>query len=410
MVRKFRLLMFIQAFVFCGLFLCDNRGPQRDLFSRDTTTFFTDYYVPRSWLDSENCFKDAENPCNYPPVGFAFLRPFPQGKEGAVVFMAVSSFLFLLCLTVFAKSAGMSWRSSVLTTASLVPSWIFVRTIERGNTIFVAAALICVFLTLFDCHSRWKRALAAISLGVAAAMKIAPAFIGCLYLVEPLENDGGRRRLDWLDMGICGLSAVVFFIGPFWILGNGFSDVLNWLGNAGDSSVGFPSTWGLSGIYVHASGVLTNALPSLTLAGCRAATWIIGLILFALFVVLCGLKKTMMRSDKMFFVVALMLILSPNSQFYMGIILFPALILWLHETEITVEITASRRTMDWLQMFLWLAMLTLVQIPVGGKPITIFLTFASFYSLIAIKFCESSQRSNSAARDSQRQWARRAAT
>lgn len=405
MMRKFWILMFVQALVFCGLFLCDSQGSQRDLFSRDAKTYFTDYYVPRAWLDSENCFKDAENPCNYPPAGFAFLRPFPLSKEGAIAFMTVSSFLFLLCLTVFAKSAGLSWRSSVLTVSSLVPSWIFVRTIERGNTIFIAAALICIFLAFFDSRSRWKRVLAAISLGAAAAMKIAPTFIGCLYLVAPLENDGGRRRLDWLDMGICGLSAAVFFIVPFWVLGNGFSDVLNWLGNAGDSSVGFPSTWGLSGMYVYASGVLAKVFPTLTLSGCRTATWIIGLILFALFAVLCGLRKTMRRSDKIFFVVALMLILSPNSQFYMGIILFPSLILWLYEAELS----ANYRGLDWVQMFLWLAMLTLVQIPVGGKPITIFLTFASFYSLIAIKFCESSQRSNSAARDSQFQRARSAA-
>lgn len=207
-------------------------------------------------------------------------------------------------------------------------------------------------------------------------------------------------------MCICGLSAVVFFIVPFWVLGNGFSDVLNWLGNAGDSSVGFPSTWGLSGMYVYASGVLAKVFPTLTLSGCQTATWIIGLMLFALFAVLCALKKTMRRSDKMFFVVALMLILSPNSQFYMGIILFPSLILWLRETEKTADCRGS----DWVQLFLWLVMLTLVQIPVAGKPITIFLTFVSFYSLIAIKFCESSQLSNSVARDSQAQRARSAAT
>lgn len=380
-VRCFVVVMFFQALLFGGLLTISPEGSQRELFSRDDKTFFTDYYVPRGWLTFESWFDDKENPCNYLPFGFEFLRPFSPDRNGAIIFLALSSVLYLVCLFAFARSVGYRRRTAICIVGAIVPSWIFLRTLERGNTIFVAASLTCLFFAWFDSSNKWKRGLAALALGAASAMKIAPAFLGCLYFVEPLRDVSRSRRLDWVSMFVCGISAVIFFLAPFFWAGDGLSDIRTWFGNAGASAVGFPSTWGLSGIYVYASGVLSNACPWLTEGACRSLTFVLGGVLLLVFALMVWLRKPFTRSDKLFMVVALMLILSPNSQFYMGLLLFPSLFLWLHE----IDAQTCRSGVDYVQLFLWGLMLMVVQIPVGGKSITVFITFVAFWSLIAIK-------------------------
>lgn len=204
MRKSFIVLMLTLAIVWCGLFVASPNGSQRELFSRDVKTFFTDYYVPRGWLKFESWFDDKENPCNYPPFGFEFLRLFSPDRNGAIIFLALSSVLYLVCLFAFARSVGYRRRTAICIVGAIVPSWIFLRTLERGNTIFVAASLTCLFFAWFDSSNKWKRGLAALALGAASAMKIAPSFLGCLYFVEPLRDVSRRRRLDCAGVGWTG--------------------------------------------------------------------------------------------------------------------------------------------------------------------------------------------------------------
>lgn len=387
MTKLFSLLLLCGIFVWAILFMASSKSDQRLIFSPDRNTYFTDYLLPRSYLRPfGEMYGRAPNIWTRGCAGFMpaleVRRPFSPGREGGVAFMAISAVLFIFSLACLIKAFG-SLRDiwGVALILSLCGSWIFLRTIERGNSIFVASACSFVFLSLFDSSSRQKRILAAIALGLSVALKISPVFLGFLYFIEPFRAGSWWKRFDWPSVILSGIVASLFLLIPFAWGGEFLANFACWHANVAKEAGVHPSTWGLHGIANYASGFVSHFMPWVTIDACKKLTLIIGLGLTCCLVGFSFLRRSSTKSDRLFLLTAVMLILCLNSQFYLGLMLFPSLIFWLKE----VDERGNPTRLEYAQLVLWVLMLMPVQIVIAGRTTTMFITFIAFWLLIAIR-------------------------
>ena len=77
--------------------------------------------------------------------------------------------------------------------------------ISTGNYIFLSVLCCVLYIYGYDSDNKWIRYLSYISLGVAAGLKITPAFLAVLTL----------KRKGWLELGKCVAIVTVLLIGPF---------------------------------------------------------------------------------------------------------------------------------------------------------------------------------------------------
>ena len=89
-------------------------------------------------------------------------------------------------------------------------------TLLRGNPSGWAFAFVCVFLFWYRSESRAKRIVAALSLGAATALKIAPCLFGVLCLSEIASSP---RRIPWQEIAVAALSAILLTFVPFLFFG-----------------------------------------------------------------------------------------------------------------------------------------------------------------------------------------------
>ena len=357
------------------------------IFSDAAETYFMDYLNPREFV-----VPIGEMYCPAPNVwtrgnasplpALEILRPFRADRDGAIEFMACSALFFCgMLFLFFLTKVKMRLFVAVLMLAALGSSWIFMRTIERGNCVFVAAGLCLLFFSWFD--SKWLslRILAAVALGVATSIKISPAFLGLLYFAAPVRSNQGVRNYDWLSMFVSGFVAALLLFLPFFWGGDFCGDFSAWMANVNREASSHMSTWGLHGIVCYGSGAVSRFAPWIDVGVCKWMTVSLGLLLLAVFSGMMIVRDVATASDKLFFAVAVMLVLCTNSMFYLGVLLFPALALWLK--EIDEERRAS--PFEFIQLVLWLLMLMPLQVVVDGKSATMFITFFSFWSLIVLK-------------------------
>ena len=149
----------------------------------------------------------------YPLFGILPLTPFPATRAGAYAWSAFAGVVFLASLCLIAGS----WWPLVLGL-----SMPFLFNVERGNTTWLSAAFLGLFIAWWDDEKEWKRMAAAACLAVAGAMKVMPFAIGAIYFT----------KWRWRPVLFCGFLSAVFVFVPWMFMSDGLAEFSAMIRNA----------------------------------------------------------------------------------------------------------------------------------------------------------------------------------
>jgi len=231
----------------------------------------------------------------------------------------VVSIFALQLLGVFLLVRGLPGLWARLAAAvAIIMSPACVCTLLRGNPSGWAFAFVCVFLFWYRSESRAKRIVAALSLGAATALKIAPCLFGVLYLSEIASSP---RRIPWQEIAVSALSAVLLTFVPFLFFG-GMGAVPHWISNASANaefySVDNP-LWGFAALANNMIDSIETSLPRIGRFAWATRALAVVLVAAAVF------ART--RYRRLLFVGAAMAFLTHHD--YGGAYLMPAFVAWL---------------------------------------------------------------------------------
>jgi hypothetical protein len=155
----------------------------------------------------------------YPPFAYMLLIPYSlysdavnldpfsmrgtqMGMMSLLLFIGISSLFFALLLYRYTEGPGFV-KASVL--VSLFSSGIFLFSLERANTVILAAAFLTAFVFLYESDSKVLREISYIALACSAGLKIIPAVFGILLIKD-------KRRFASIRPGVYG---GLIFLLPF---------------------------------------------------------------------------------------------------------------------------------------------------------------------------------------------------
>lgn len=229
----------------------DPSGLQGNIFFKKGETWFSDFNLIQKYLLEADYYRPADGDwyaSNYTALPRLIFAAFPNSVGGGWCFILLSSFLYLASLWVFAGARGLPrW----LTVFAGVGTNVFFFTVERCNSIMMAAAAVALFLAWFDSPSRGKRTVAAAMLAFAGVSKVSPALLGILYF----------RKMQWREIFLCAAFAVLLFFPPFFLPGYGGADgMCQWFVNSkANAEFYLPfGSFGLSPFLSFSSKVLTR--------------------------------------------------------------------------------------------------------------------------------------------------------
>ena len=233
---------------------------------------------------------------------------------------------------------------------AIIMSPMCICTMLRGNPSGWAFAFVCVFLFWYRSESRAKRMVAALSLGAATALKIAPCLFGVLYLAEITLTP---RRIPWPEVVVSTASAVSLTFLPFLFFG-GFAAIPQWVSNAGANAEFYSVDNPLWGFAALANNIIDSKV--LVLPGIWRFAWATRALAFVLVAV-----AVFVRTDyrRLLFIGAAMAFLTHHD--YGGAYLMPAFVAWL----CGVGDSCRRRSgvLLLLEAVGWFFIMTPVQIP-----------------------------------------------
>ena len=169
----------------------------------------------------------------YSPLCFLLLRPFANlvdidsyirnenfldmyQEPLFLTFLIGWMFLILMITAAFLrkKLPGKGWQKDIAVLA-LMFNQPLVFTVERGNLLLLTVLFSIVFLFYYKDENAVKKEIALISLGLAFALKLSPAILGCLLLWNRQYKESFRAALYGL----------ILLFGPFLLLENGFANI-----------------------------------------------------------------------------------------------------------------------------------------------------------------------------------------
>ena len=100
-------------------------------------------------------------------------------------------------------------KAKIMTGFALILCGPMIFSVERGNQIILATLMVMVFLLNYDSRDKKKRILASLCLAVAASLKIMPAILGILLVID-------KKR--WRDAFRTVLFGLLVFLVPFFFL------------------------------------------------------------------------------------------------------------------------------------------------------------------------------------------------
>jgi len=233
-------------FISCVLFLFfaigifkNPYGPQRLIFFHGMMDFFADFFNVLHYIaDRDPYFGPGGGAVTYFPLTYLILYPFSQldnfgtmslpeawnsriGLMSVFLFTVFSVFLLLTALNQIAKK----YLVSPLLLISLVLSYIFFVSVERGNIVILSAACIGFFICYYDSKNKYKRMLAVISLALAATLKVYPVLFGFLYF----------EKKQYREILLSAIITLVLVFLPFLFLKRGFENIPQQIRNMGYS-------------------------------------------------------------------------------------------------------------------------------------------------------------------------------
>jgi hypothetical protein len=219
-------------FVLFSIALFQNSmGNQRNIFFAGLNDFFADFFNILRYIAERDPYFNTINGYGekiWFPLAYLILYPFSQldnfdamtleqtwaskiGIMSVFWFTAVSVFLFFLSLNKIRKRYAIPFYVFI----GLCFSYIFVFSIERGNTIILSAAFVSIYLSYYDVDDKGKRMLAAICLALAAVFKIYPVLFGFLYF----------EKKQYRDIFFSAIVTLLLVFIPFVFFKRGFSNI-----------------------------------------------------------------------------------------------------------------------------------------------------------------------------------------
>ena len=291
----------------------------------------------------------------YPLFGILPLKPFPATRLGGYMWTSLAGIVLLAFLCLIAKS----WWPLVLGL-----SMPFIFNFERGNTTWLSAAFLGMFLAWWDDEKEWKRLVAAACLAVAGAMKVTPFAMGAIYFT----------KWRWRSVLLCGFLSVVFVFVPWFFVQGGMAELSAMVRNAAAQSqfmqrasdVGLVQLW-------RTFRIVTGQCVQEVWPGMKAVAILSQLIGVAVLVV--GAK----RRDYLLMVGG-MLWAAGNMYYYAMLYLLPVLVIELfgrvegerinsrveHVERVEGEEVKGEDGKWWIELGLWLALLSPLQVVVLG--------------------------------------------
>ncbi|MCR5615177.1 MAG: DUF2029 domain-containing protein [Saccharofermentans sp.] len=206
-----------------------------------------------------------------------------------------------------------------LTALALTLSFPVLITIERGNSVLIVIVFVLFYLCFYDHDNRVLREMAFIALALAAGIKLMPAVLGVLLIIE-------KRWKEVIRTVIYGLAS--FFL-PFLFFEGGFKNVPLFFRNLSlqleaykfipDCTLrGFILTYFPDYAYDNIDSVKTI---------CTVVT----LLICTLMLVASFLTKR--KGDRLVYLCMLLIIMPSHSASYNLLYLFPCMIALLNETD-----------------------------------------------------------------------------
>ena len=301
---------------------------QQAIFSYDELCDYRMFVLPsmtseRPYFESSARLRDA---C-YPPIAYLAVKALATDRgvkwnlSAGEIRLLLSLFL-AQCIGV-ALLAGMIPRRSVRLAAAVavLMSPACICTILRGNPSGWSFALVCVFLFWYRSNDAIRRMAAAVALGAATSLKVAPCLFGVLFLAEAMQS----RRIPWREIAVSALSAALLTFLPFALFG-GFDAIPQWIANASANaefySVDNP-IWGLAALANHVIDSKEVVLPCI--GRFAWATRAIAAMLVVAAVFSCNNYR------RLLYIGAAMALLTYHD--YGGTYLIPAFVAWLCEVD-----------------------------------------------------------------------------
>jgi len=193
------------------------------IFFKRGADLFADFINPFKWLN-KNYFTTGyiyANAQSYPPFPIILFYPFGVLlKAGGIAYTFMSIFLFLMIPTIlisfliYELKNGSKFKK-LLIVFLLLFSGIYLTSLERANIIFYSAAAILYYLAFYRDKNKIFREISLIALAFAASIKIFPALLAILLLVE-------KRYFDTFK---AFLYALILSITPFLIMPGGLLNI-----------------------------------------------------------------------------------------------------------------------------------------------------------------------------------------
>ncbi len=289
----------------------------------------------------------------YPPLTYVLLRPFSglvdiahyyeqnrflnMYQEPLLLMMLMIAQTAVLCALFFLiyRNAKGSTAKKGLIIGTLMLSRPVFFTIERGNIILLAAVCTACFLFHYQDTNRVRKEIALIALGIAFGLKLSPAVLGFLLLVNKQFREAVRAALYGL----------FFLFAPFLLLKGGFSNVPLFIRNMKL----------LVQAYGERGAFLEHRLNEMNLpALAQHAAGITGAFVYLICALLLFFCFFYRRKWERILAITLVLLLAPSfSGYYCVLYLIPAAVMFLTEKRY--------RPADWLAAVSFLMIFSLYQ-------------------------------------------------
>ena len=284
-IFKYLLLMGILCVSYYLICILSHGEFVQAVFANDYNDTFMDYF--NSINNAKvNPYTDAYS--NYPAMACllykVFFRITPLELRGVdefglrniqanlIVFVLYNIFIIWLMELLIKKRTELNEQNEILLSLVILFTAPFMFTIERGNLIFLSFVLSFFFTTFYDSDNKFLRELSFLSLAIAAAIKIYPAFLGFLLVKR-------KRIKDVIRLLVYG---IVTFIAPFFYYG-GFKALKIMISALGYTSnlteeLGYGINVSLYNICKSFSAIFNYAMRDWQI-------YMVGLIVFAILVI-----------------------------------------------------------------------------------------------------------------------------
>lgn len=384
LIDIFKGVMMVLIALFLVLLFHDPIGTQLNVFFLRTDDLFADFFNPLIYIADNDVYHNTLNGLHhkiYFPLTYMLFSLFSgfnnySGSTLNDTYVShpamLSCVLFtLISILIFLHALNKVVRTDALTIFIILFSSVFLFTIERGNPIMFAAALVCYFIAYNNSPLWYERYFAMISLCVAVVLKGFPVLLG-LYLLQ-------ERRFK--EIIFCILITILLVFLPFLYFKGGFDNISQLVSNIQLHNQLFEDAiyprFGLSVFNLIAINIFHLYDASYTDIGFKITKGLVilmsmsSLILF--FIQRSSWKKLML-------LVSVIAFLPSDNGFYCGIYFFPVLLLFLKEEKLCKR--------NYIYVVLFCMLFNPIQITKDDIPISWMISNFAVFIIWAMLICE----------------------